>query len=456
MAASNDTSSINPSSDENLEKSIVNDDEIESIINEIKNVLSLDDGELTDKIIDDLLDNGRQSLAKYKEDIIPKVYKEVMSDNDTILIPLIKKYIEREAEIGSMETYPWFISFLNAYKNGENRVIYDRVFTRSAIYGPIYMKNNPLLSFVLQLLFEGIDDQCLKETNVFDDLWFSVTNDGLKSITKYSDYIIKSVMNEQLKRDSILFQALREYYREGVLLSLKESNITDKKNLYDLALDDITEQGWLTDLKSIEESITPKSYKTLLEKLRTFHQKQKPNEKCDESESGSFKEESASSFTARAGFTAVQNACQIEALKLHNTYRARHGVPALVLDDDISRKAQAYADYLARSGLFQHSSDRNNLGENLFAKWSTGSLENTGYGKTATESWYSEVRHYNYSWGGFSMSTGHFTQVVWKSTKQLGVGVAFGDGGRKVIVVAQYRPAGNMRGDFQRNVLPSR
>lgn len=52
------------------------------------------------------------------------------------------------------------------------------------------------------------------------------------------------------------------------------------------------------------------------------------------------------------------------------------------------------------------------------------------------------------------MSTGHFTQVVWKATNKLGIGVAFGDGGRKVIVVGQYGPAGNMMGQFPQNVLP--
>lgn len=91
-------------------------------------------------------------------------------------------------------------------------------------------------------------------------------------------------------------------------------------------------------------------------------------------------EESGSSFKPRAGFTAEQNACQQEALKLHNVLRARHGVPALVLDDNINRKAQAYADYLAKSGRFQHSSDRNGLGENLYTQMGSMAMENTGNG----------------------------------------------------------------------------
>ncbi|CAF2733626.1 unnamed protein product [Rotaria sp. Silwood2] len=135
------------------------------------------------------------------------------------------------------------------------------------------MKDYPVLSIVLQILFEGIDDECLKETNIFDDLWFAITNDGLKSITKYSEYISKNSMSQQLKSQSILFRALSEHYRENVFLSLKESKIVDDGNLYKLTLDDVTEHGWLTDIQSIKDDVAPRSYNMLLEKLHSFHKK---------------------------------------------------------------------------------------------------------------------------------------------------------------------------------------
>ena len=47
----------------------------------------------------------------------------------------------------------------------------------------------------------------------------------------------------------------------------------------------------------------------------------------------------------------------------------------------------------------------------------------------------------------------HFTQLVWKSTKEFGIGKAHTRGG-KLIVVANYRPSGNIIGQFQENVLP--
>ena len=34
----------------------------------------------------------------------------------------------------------------------------------------------------------------------------------------------------------------------------------------------------------------------------------------------------------------------------------------------------------------------------------------------AVQAWYDEVKDYNFSYGGFSMNTGHFTQLVWRET----------------------------------------
>ena len=50
----------------------------------------------------------------------------------------------------------------------------------------------------------------------------------------------------------------------------------------------------------------------------------------------------------------------------------------------------------------------------------------------------------------------HFTQMVWKLTTEIGVGVARVRGQDRWVIVAQYRPQGNsnMPGDFQRNVQP--
>ena len=72
-------------------------------------------------------------------------------------------------------------------------------------------------------------------------------------------------------------------------------------------------------------------------------------------------------------------------------------------------------------------------------------------GKKATEMWYEEEGRYNYRSAQFSTSTGHFTQVVWVGSTQMGAGKAVSSSGAQ-FVVARYSPAGNVRGKFEENV----
>ena len=53
------------------------------------------------------------------------------------------------------------------------------------------------------------------------------------------------------------------------------------------------------------------------------------------------------------------------------------------------------------------------------------------------------------------MQTGHFTQVVWKKSKELGIGKATAthNGIPCTYVVGRYRPPGNYEGKFDDNVV---
>jgi hypothetical protein len=66
--------------------------------------------------------------------------------------------------------------------------------------------------------------------------------------------------------------------------------------------------------------------------------------------------------------------------------------------------------------------------------------------------WYNEVSAYNYNNPVFGMTTGHFTQVVWNASNQLGMGLATSSKG--TYCVGQYQPAGNYAGQFSTNVKP--
>ncbi|XP_062844359.1 GLI pathogenesis-related 2 [Trichomycterus rosablanca] len=141
---------------------------------------------------------------------------------------------------------------------------------------------------------------------------------------------------------------------------------------------------------------------------------------------------------------------ETEFLQAHNAYRKQHGAPSLSLNASLSRSAQAWAEKLLASRTLKHSNSGN--GENLYYNYSSAPKKLTGC--VAVESWYSEIKKFDFNRPGFSSETGHFTQVVWKDTKELGVGVA--TDGTTTFVVGQYSPAGNISnaGYFEKNVLP--
>jgi glioma pathogenesis-related protein 2 len=140
----------------------------------------------------------------------------------------------------------------------------------------------------------------------------------------------------------------------------------------------------------------------------------------------------------------------METLQHHNTLRAHHCVDAMVLNATLNRLAQNFAEWLAAHNRFEHS--KSSYGENLYWGSSSAGLTNIK-GNVAVQSWYDEIKDYDFNNSTFSMATGHFTQVVWKASKQLGVGIAFANSGRAAYVVANYGPAGNVQGQFAEHVL---
>jgi len=152
-------------------------------------------------------------------------------------------------------------------------------------------------------------------------------------------------------------------------------------------------------------------------------------------------------------FTPEQRQYQQQMLDSTNKYRARHCVPPLVPDDDLNRSAQNYAQTLADADKFEHSHTPG-LGENLWMSMSSAPID-TVSGADASDAWYSEIKDYDFNNGGFSMGTGHFTQLVWKSSQKLGAGVAFNSDRTKVYGVGQYTPPGNFEGQYADNVLPA-
>lgn len=141
---------------------------------------------------------------------------------------------------------------------------------------------------------------------------------------------------------------------------------------------------------------------------------------------------------------------EVECLTAHNNYRSLHGAPKLTLNRNLCQFAGEWAQKLLAAGAMKHRSN-NEFGENLFAKWGSGSSFKTD-GAEAVKAWYDEIQLYNFNKPGFSSGTGHFTQVVWMGSRELGVAVAQKNGA--IFVVANYDPPGNFMGQFPANVKP--
>jgi uncharacterized protein YkwD len=143
--------------------------------------------------------------------------------------------------------------------------------------------------------------------------------------------------------------------------------------------------------------------------------------------------------------TGVPAAMQ-SLIDAHNTHRAKHCAGQLTWSPRLADAAQRWASSLKAQGCKFGHSPRNAFGENL-AAGTSGTLD----GRAVADMWYDEVRLYRFPDGGFSMQTGHFTQLVWRGTTQIGCGVTTCNG--MDIYVCEYDPAGNVDTMYRDNVL---
>jgi pathogenesis-related protein 1 len=144
--------------------------------------------------------------------------------------------------------------------------------------------------------------------------------------------------------------------------------------------------------------------------------------------------------------------------------------------EDLARYARAWAEHLAaKGGPLAHSTQSGKArpeaaalgyrgwGENLYWSsaivWSDGRREinRNVTPEQVVESWAGEERWYDFETGGCSAppneACGHFTQVVWNGTSQVGCGKAVGPD-RSQIWACSYDPPGNYQGEYTWNVLP--
>ncbi|KAK9441163.1 SCP-like extracellular protein [Metarhizium brunneum] len=118
-----------------------------------------------------------------------------------------------------------------------------------------------------------------------------------------------------------------------------------------------------------------------------------------------------------------------------NFYRGEHNATAVSWNETLASFA---ADHLARSGCrFEHSGGP--YGENL--------AEGYPNATASVEAWGDERDRFDFGDPGFAHETGHFTQLVWKSTTAVGCGRRL-CGEKGWYLVCEYWPRGNVIGRF--------
>jgi len=129
---------------------------------------------------------------------------------------------------------------------------------------------------------------------------------------------------------------------------------------------------------------------------------------------------------------------------LNENIRSEVGAQSLKWDYNLAVKAQKWADYLAENGFLKHESDEI-YGENIYAcKGFKPRLID------AIRNWYTEKEKFRYGnnlWCKKGSLCGHYTQLIWKTTKKIGCGIAkYPKEYRQLdfVIVCKFYPAGNI------------
>lgn len=131
----------------------------------------------------------------------------------------------------------------------------------------------------------------------------------------------------------------------------------------------------------------------------------------------------------------------------HNSARAQFGSAPVRWSSALEKEARQWANRLARSNQFEHSDyrARNGTGENLW-------MGTRGYYQPSQmiASFVDERRNFvpgrfpqvsrTGNWG----DVGHYTQIVWPETRE--VGCAKASGRENDVLVCRYWPSGNVMG----------
>jgi len=121
------------------------------------------------------------------------------------------------------------------------------------------------------------------------------------------------------------------------------------------------------------------------------------------------------------------------------------GIPSLTWAADLAATSQKWCNTIAARNSLAHSTGRVHIGENVaYTKSKAGSVaKNIGLW-LGEKVYFKNGAYPNISTTGDVEDAGHYSQVVWRTTTQVGCGQATNGG--KDYLVCQYRVGGNSNG----------
>ena len=149
------------------------------------------------------------------------------------------------------------------------------------------------------------------------------------------------------------------------------------------------------------------------------------------------------------GGTVARSDFNERLLAAQNRERAAIGVAPLAWNDKLAADARMWANELATTGRFEHSPDEPGVepqGENLWAGTPRAYSPEAMVGL-----WAAEKKDYrpgvfpNNSRSGDVENVGHYTQMIWRESGQVGCATAVGR--YEEFLVCRYSAAGNVYGE---------
>jgi len=176
------------------------------------------------------------------------------------------------------------------------------------------------------------------------------------------------------------------------------------------------------------------------------HQQQKQQQQQQQqNQPTSYSNNSASNGLSKEQINNFRN----QVLEQSNYYRQKHGLPIFTTDDDLTNLAQNWADNISRRNIMQHR-ENNKYGENIYSD-----SDSIDLGVKAVDAWYNEMKYFQLDDNENDISGKqemfHMTQLLWRPSSKIGVGVSKSPRGGYFVVV-NYDPRGNYIGQFMNNL----